>query len=49
MQNLISSLQFCALDASVQLDGISSFCHINFTTQLGVIYKFSEGAPDPSM
>ena len=30
----------------VHLDGIPSFCHINCTTQLGVMYKLAEGALD---
>ena len=30
----------------IPLDGISSFCHISCTTQLGVFCKLAEGAPD---
>jgi len=31
----------------VPLDGIPSICCINCTTQLGVVFKFAEGALDP--
>lgn len=33
----------------VSLDGILSFRCGNHTTQLGVIYQFTEDAPDPFM
>jgi len=31
----------------IPLDGIPSFCHINYTTQFGVIHKLAKSAFDP--